>query len=179
MTLEEKNAKKEAMAAAQLIKDQMTVEQKIQFLNTPYKDMPDELKVGMVKNPQKFMFVKMKNHRIGDQKETFGARLIRYRAKYSLSQKDFCELAEEYGKNYKVHITLRDMNNYENYNVSPKIDKMTLIEEVMGMKIDYFAGYGAEDRTCRNEKIESRYRAKRGKKNAPRISGRKPLATDR
>ena len=78
MTLEERIAKKEAMAAAQVIKDNMTVNQKIAFVNTPYLDLPENLRVGMTKRPQKFNFIKMSNPHLGEQKETLAARLIRY-----------------------------------------------------------------------------------------------------
>jgi transcriptional regulator with XRE-family HTH domain len=160
MTFEEKEMRRLLIAAAQIIKDAMTPEEKIAFLNTPYKDMPPELKTGMTQNPQMFNFVRVTHKNIGPQKETFAARLIRYREKYHLSQAQFCDLCNEFAKQYdlpttighkaqRTRITMRDMCNYENFNVSPKIDKMTIIAEATGLSIDYFGGYGAKNRRSR------------------------------
>ena len=146
MTPEEKQEKKLRIASAQAIKDKMTVEEKINFLNTPYKDLPPELQPGMVKHPQKFNFVRMTKPHIGDQQETFAARLLRYRDKWHLTRENFCTIANEFGSLYGTKITLRDLNNYENFNVCPKIDKMTVIAETMGLPIEYFAGYGPNNR---------------------------------
>ena len=146
MTSEERLIKKMKIAAAQKIKDEMTVEQKIEFVNTPYNELPDELKPGMTKHPQKFNFVKMMNPNIGEQKETFAARLIRYRHKYNLKPEQFCEIANEFAVKYGTKLTVRDISNYENFNICPKIDKMTAIAETMGVSIDYFAGYGPANR---------------------------------
>lgn len=156
MTKEERIAKKLAMASAQEIKNQMTFDQKIAFVNTPYGNLPENLKVGMTKRPQKFNFVKMKHPKIGDQKETFAARLIRYRKKYHLSVEDFALISNEFAKMYGARVTKHDIINYENYNICPKIDKMTAIAEAMGLSLDYFAGYGSDDRQSRNDILESR-----------------------
>ena len=142
MTAEEKAVRKVLIARAQSIKAEMTDEQKIKLLNTPYKDLPDELKPGMTKKPQKFKFVQMTHQHIGEQKETFGARLIRYRKNWHLTRENFCDIANEFGSIYGVRITKRDMSNYEDFNVCPKIDKMTVIAETMDLPIEYFAGYG-------------------------------------
>lgn len=146
MTPEERQERNLLISKAQVIKDAMTVEEKIRFLNTPYKDMPKELQPGMTKKPQQFNFVRMTHPHIGQQKETFAARLIRYRDKYHLTPERFCDIANEFGKKYNTTITIRDIRNYENFNVCPKIDKMTLIAETMGLSIDYFAGYGSANR---------------------------------
>lgn len=142
MTPEEKLERKKAIAAAQAIKEKMTDEQKIKMLNTPYNKLPDVLKPGMVKRPQKFMFIPMTKKHIGDQRETFGARLIRYRQNWHLTRENFCDIANGFGSLYGVKITKRDMSNYEDFGVCPKIDKMTLIAETMDLPIEYFAGYG-------------------------------------
>ena len=173
MTFEEREAEKILKAAAQIIKDAMTVEQKIRFLNTPYKDMPEELKPGMVKNPQIFNFVRITHRNIGQQKETFGARLIRFREKFHYSQAEFCDACNELAVKYdlaatsthraqRTRITMRDINNYENYNICPKIDKMTIIAEAMGVSSDYFAGYGAQNRRSKNPLVQSHARRKAG-----------------
>lgn len=156
MTPEERAERKIAIANAQKIKAMMTVEEKIRFLNTPYNEMPDELKPGMTKHPQQFKFVRLTKRNLGCQKETFAARLIRYRHKFNLQPEDFCAIANEYGKDSGIRITLRDINNYENFNICPKIDKMTLIAKAMGVGIDYFAGYGTANRRSKNMLIESR-----------------------
>lgn len=155
-TPEEREERKLAIAKAQSIKAAMTVEEKIAFLNTPYNQMPDELKPGMTKNPQQFKFIRLTKKSLGCQKETFAARLLRYRKKFNLKQEDFCNIANEYGRSYGIKITIRDLNNYENFNICPKIDKMTLIAKAMGVDIDYFAGYGADNRKSRIAAIENR-----------------------
>lgn len=162
MTAEERLEKKAQMAQAQVIKDAMTVRQKIAFVNTPYMDLPENLKVGMTKRPQKFNFIRMSHPNLGEQKETFAARLIRYRSKYHLSVEDFANISNEFAKIYGTRVTANDINRYENYNICPKIDKMTAIAEAMGVSIDYFAGYGSCRRKSRNEIIESRYRKNPG-----------------
>ena len=157
MTPEEKAYKKLQIGYAQLIKDNMTPQQKIDMLNTPYNELPPELQPGMTKSPQMFNFVRMSKPNIGQQKETFAARLIRYRDKYHLTPERFCEVCNEYAARYdlpagngrraqRTRITKRDLENYENFNVCPKIDKMTVIAEAMGYSIDYFAGYGPASR---------------------------------
>ena len=146
MTPEERAEKKRKIACAQCLKNAMTVEEKIRFVNTPYNEMPDVLKPGMVKRPQKFNFVKMNHPHIGEQQETFAARLIRYRDAHGLTPERFCEVANEFGEKFGTKLTVRDISNYESFNVCPKIDKMTLIAKTMGVSIDYFAGYGPKER---------------------------------
>jgi hypothetical protein len=164
-----RKALEEQKATAQKIKDAMTVEEKIELMNTPFKMLPDELKPGMTQNPQMFNFVRMSKPHIGGQKETFAARLIKYMDKYSLTPERFSEICNEYASKYdlpatknrraqRTRITKRDINNYENYNVCPKIDKMTVIAAAMGVGIDYFAGYGADNRRSSNEVLEAKYR---------------------
>lgn len=156
MTKEERAEKKLAKMTAQEIKDQMTVDQLIQFVNTPYLDLPENLKVGMTKRPQRFNFVKMSHPNIGEQRETFAARLIRYRTKYNLSVDEFASIANEFAVVYGARVTKQDIRNYENYNICPKIDKLFAIAKAMGVSIDYFAGYGMMDRKSKNDIIESR-----------------------
>lgn len=162
----------EKKAAAQQIKDTMTVEEKIALMNTPYRELPECLAVGMTQRPQLFNFVRMSKPNIGRQKETFAARLIRYMDKYSLTPERFSEICNEFACKYdlkaegkkraqRTRVTTRDISNYVNYNVSPKIDKMTVIAEAMGVSIDYFAGYGAENRRSSNEILEAKYRKRR------------------
>lgn len=175
---EERNARRKA---AQAIKDQMTVEEKIQFLNTPYKDLPEVLQEGMVKHPQMFNFIRMSKPHIGEQKEVFAARLIRYKDKYGLTDKRFADICNEFAAKYdlkakpgrkaqKTRITERDLINYENYNICPKIDKMTAIAEAMGVGIDYFGGYGPMNRKSKNEILEAKYRKKRNVKHTNKDS---------
>ena len=170
MTPEEKLIRQLQINAAHVIKDTMSNEQKIELLNTPYKDIPVELQPGMVKNPQMFNFVRVTHKNIGKQKETFGARLIRYREKYHFTPAEFCAFCNEFAAKYdlpardgvkaqRTRITLRDIHNYENMNVCPKIDKMTIMAEAMGYSIDYFAGYGAQERKSKNALVEARRRS--------------------
>ena len=153
MTPEEKIERKKAIAAAQAIREKMTDEQKIKMLNTPYEKLPDVLRPGMVKRPQKFKFVQMTKNHIGDQRETFGARLIRYRKNWHLTRENFCDIANEFGSLYGVKITQRDMSNYEDRNVCPKIDKMTVIAKTMDLPIEYFAGYGPIRRKSKSSDV--------------------------
>ena len=146
------------MAAAQEVKDAMSVAEKIRFVNTPYLDLPDNLKVGMTKRPQRFNFVKMGHPNIGDQRETFAARLIKCRMKYHLSIDELANIANDFARPYGTRVTKRDIFNYENYNICPKIDKMTALAEALGVSIEYFAGYGPEGRRSKNPVIESRTR---------------------
>ena len=146
MTPEERAERKAKIRAAQMIKDGMTVEEKINFVNTPYSELPEELQAGMTKRPQKFNFIRMNKPHIGFQRETFAARLIRYRDKYHLTPERFCDIANEYGKSFGTKITVRDISNYENFNVCPKIDKLTLISKAMDVSLDYLTGYGPDNR---------------------------------
>lgn len=170
MTYEEKLEKKVKIAAAQELKKKMTCQEKIDMLNTPWQMLPSELQPGMVKYPQMFNFIRMNKPKIGQQKETFGARLVRYREKYHLSRERFCEICNEYASDFDVpgfegrraqrtRITIRDLSNYEDFNVCPKIDKMTVISEAMGYSLDYFAGYGPKSRKSKKETIEALSRA--------------------
>ena len=165
MTAAERETRKQLINVAQVLKSRMTPEEKIKFLNTPYSQMPSNLQPGMTKKPQIFTFVKMRHPRIGEQNETFGARLYRYRWEMHLTPKQFCEVCNEYAKRFdvpatmerkaqKVRITVRDLDNYENFNVSPKIDKMTVIAGATGMPLDYFAGYGPKHRRSRTSTFE-------------------------
>lgn len=169
---EERRQKKIRLQKIQAYKDGMSVEEKIKLMNTPYKDIPDDLKEGMVKHPQMFNFIRFSKPHIGRQKETFASRLIKYRDKYSLTQERFCEICNELAVKYdlpakngrkaqRTRITMRDLIGYENYNICPKIDKMTIIAEAMGVSIDYFAGYGTDSRRSKNEILEAKYRKKR------------------
>lgn len=138
------------------IKDQMTFDQLIRFVNTPYPKIPDFMKDRMTKQPQLFNFIKMNHPNMGKQQETFAARLVRYRKKYRLSTEDFALIANEFAKIHGTKITTSDIINYEYYNICPKIDKMTAIVEATGMSLDYFAGYGTSNRKSKNSIIECR-----------------------
>ena len=170
MTYEERQERKEAINRSLKIKAAMTDEQRIMMLNTPYRLLPEELKPGMTKNPQLFNFVRFSHLNIGAQKDTFGARLIRYRKAHGFrTQEEFCDYCNEFAKKYdlpatenrrgqKTRITKKDMENYEYNNVSPKIDKMTVIAEAMELPIDYVAGYGPKNRRSRNVVLAAKYR---------------------
>lgn len=136
----------------------MTLDEKIEFMNISYFNLPENLRVGRVKRPQPFNFVKMKHPNAGTQKETFAARLIRLRKKYHLSQTDLAFAANQFASKYGSQVTIHDICNYENKNVCPKIDKMTAISEALGVSINYFAGYGPEEAHVKNPVIEARSR---------------------
>lgn len=178
MTAKRKEAREELnsrKAFAQSIKDAMTIEQKIQLMNTPYKELPEELAVGMTKYPQMFNFIRMSKPHIGRQKETFAARLIKYMDKYSLTPERFSQICNEFAVKYDLkaengkraqhtRVTPSDINRYTNYNICPKIDKMTVIAEAMGVGIDYFAGYGPDNRRSSNEILEAKFRKRNNKR---------------
>lgn len=156
-TPEEKKLLKAQKDYSAILKRQMTDEEKIQMLNTPYRLLPEQLKPGMVKSPQMFNFVRMTQPNIGRQNERFGARLIKYRRNYNVNEERFCEICNEYAMRFdlpamenrraqKTRITRRDLENYELNNVCPKIDKMMIIAGATGMPLDYFAGYGPDSR---------------------------------
>ena len=162
---------REKKNAAQIIKDSMTIEEKINLMNTPYNKLPENLKPGMVKNPQTFNFVRISKPRIGRQKETFAARIIKHMNRYNLTPEKFSQICNTFARKYdlpatkdrrrqRTRITVHDINNYVNYNVCPKIDKMTVIAEAMGVGVDYFAGYGPDNRRSKYEILESRFRKK-------------------
>ena len=170
----DKKVIQEEKAAAQKIKDAMTTEEKIKFVNTPVENMPKNLQVGMVKNPQAYNFVRMSKPHIGRQKETLAARLIKYMEKYSLTTETFCDICNEYAAKYDIPATKtqrgyrtrlfpRSVDGYLNYNICPKIDKLTIMAEAMGVGIDYFAGYGSDNRQSKNPVLESRFRKRKHK----------------
>ena len=160
----ERNERKEIRRAVQSIKNKMTIEERIKFLNTPYIEVPDELRDDrLVEHPQEFNFVRFANHSTGLQKETFAARLIRYMDSHGFATADengtkldldrFSAICNEFAKDFdtkarpghrpqKTRVTKRDLNNYINWNICPKVDKMTIISEAMGVDIGYLGGYG-------------------------------------
>lgn len=169
--------KKRKIEQAQRIKDAMTVEEKIAFMNTAYKDMPELLQTGMIQRPQMFNSIHILHPHLSGQHETFAARLIRFRDKYGLDKESFLNICNVYAKQFdkkarkasgrkkqKTRITAKDLDNYENFNVCPKMDKMIVIAKAMGMSIDYFAGYGEQDSKSNNEIIEAKFRKNKKKK---------------
>ena len=149
------------LALANKLKKHMTFDQFINFVNTPYKEIPRILKVKMTQRPQRFRFINMKAPEAGFQKETFAARMIKFRVKYHFGREDIATIANEFARDYGTRVTLRDIRNYELYNICPKIDKMTAIAEALGLSVDYFAGYGPSNRKSKNETIEKRINGKR------------------
>jgi len=169
MTQEEKIRRQLQIDIAAAFKESMTYEEHLEMLNTPYKDLPDYLKVGMTKNPQVLNFVRFKNRNIGYQKETFGSRLFRFRHDYGFSREEVCDICNKFSvkrdlpakidhKPQKTRITMADVCNYEDRNITPKPDKLFLISAALGLSVDYFAGYGAENRRSKNVIVESRKR---------------------
>ena len=82
------------------------------------------------------------------------------RKEYKTSDGTFAIKAKD-GKAQITRITSTDVRNYINYNICPKIDKMTVIAKAMGVNIDYFAGYGSVNRQSNNQVLESRYRKRK------------------
>lgn len=164
----ERMEQKRRINEAQEIKAHMSTEEKIRFVNTPYKDIPGKLKPGMTKFPQKFHFVHIHKHHLGVQQETLAARIIRFRDKYDLSRVEFLNICNTFAERHdlpgqRTRLTNRDIVNYEDFNICPKIDKMVVMADAMGIDIDYFAGYGSASRDSKNEFIHARYRKKKSK----------------
>ena len=170
----QKLAAKMAKQHARELKAQMSIEERIALLNTPFEMIPKELQPGTVKWPQVHNHVRMHQQDIGYQKETSGARILRFRNTYNLSQKEFCEIANVFAKKFdlpkddkhrkqQTRIRPFDLDNYEFDNVSPKADKMVAISEAMGEPIEYFCGYG-DPAVPMNDFIAARYRKPKGPK---------------
>lgn len=150
---------------AQERKDEMTIDERIKFLNTPFVEVPDDLRDDrLVEHPQEFNFIRFADPDAGLQKETFGARLIRYMYAHGFTTTDeetgkekldverFSQVCKEFAKQFdtparrghrpqKTRVTATDLNNYVNWNICPKIDKMTVISEAMNVDIEYLGGY--------------------------------------
>lgn len=115
----------------------------------------------LVKNPYQYRFNKIVHPHIGNQKDTFGERLAFFMNKYGLSVKNFVEMTKPFADKKKIRITDGDLENYLYRGVSPKIDKLYVICEVMGVSLDYFCGYGSKNRPSRNQILEARYRKRK------------------
>jgi len=167
-----RNLLEEKKRIAKEMKDAMTAEQKIEFLNTPYEKLPDELKAGMTENPQVLNFIRMSHPHIGEQKDTFAARYVRMKEKYQLTDKEVSDMANIFAKKFdlkktdkhkaqKTRVTVNDLQRYENYNITPKIDKLTAISRALGFSIAYCGGYGPESMCSKNDVLEAKYRKRR------------------
>lgn len=93
-----------------------------------------------VKNPYPFYYMKQ-NGLIGKQKRTCGQAILAYRKAWNLSRRELSELVEKYSLQYGVRFTVSDIANYENYNISPKIDKLTALCHATHMPMAFFTGY--------------------------------------
>lgn len=109
------------------------------------------------KNPYGYNFIKMSKPKLGSRKDSFGERLAFYMNKYHLSAERFAEISHELAGKNGFKVTTHDIKNYLYCGVSPKIDKLYAISQVMGVSIDYFCGYGQKNRKSRNPIIEARY----------------------
>lgn len=114
-----------------------------------------------VKNPYKYNFIKITNPKLGGRKDSFADRLAFYMNKYHLSAKQFANISQELAGKNGFKVTEMDISGYLYRGVSPKIDKLYAISQVMGVSIDYFCGYGTKNRKSRNPIIEARFK-KRG-----------------
>lgn len=177
----EREAKKARRKEAETIKDQMDPDDLIEFLNTPYKDQPEWLRAhnlpqilmeGMTKYPQVFNFVRFNQPNVGKQIETAGARCLRFRKDYDLSREEFAKLCNIYAKQFdlpktekhraqRTRVKESDVAHYERDNISPKIDKMTVIGKATNIPITYFAGYGPDNVLSKNDILAARYRKNR------------------
>lgn len=167
---EEKKAKEKAernkkRETAQSIKDAMTINERIEFLNTPFVELPDALRDDkLVLHPQELNFVRFADPGAGLQRETFAARLIRYMDSHGFVTTDeetgnvkldlerFSQICDEFAKPFdtkarrghrpqKTRVSPTNLNSYVNWNITPKIDKLTVISEAMNCDIEYLCGY--------------------------------------
>ena len=142
----EKAIEKAEREAAKAARATLTVDERIKLLNTPYGNIPDMYRPGMTKWPYRFEYMKMQNPGIGQQVETFGARLLRFMKNHGVSPVQLSMMASEYGAQFFVKVTLRDIYSYIDRNVAPKIDKLMAISAALDMPLDYFPGYGSSNR---------------------------------
>ena len=119
-------------------------------------------KNGKVQHPYGYNFVKMSKPNIGSRQDSFAERLAFYMNKYNLTAQRFADISQELAGKNGFCVTRQDIQQYLYNGVSPKIDKLYAITQVMGVSIDYFCGYGKKDRKSRNPIIEARYH--KGKK---------------
>lgn len=111
-----------------------------------------------VKNQYGYHFIHMSYKHIGKRKDSFAERLAFYMNKYNLSAKQFAEISHELAGKNGFRVTKQDIEAYLYRGVSPKIDKLYAISQVMGVTLDYFCGYGTKNRKSSNPIIEARYR---------------------
>ena len=162
--------KEEKLRKAQRIKDSMTVEEKIRMLNTPYEELDEDLQIGMTRNPEYHNQARMHHPHIGEQQERSAARILRFRTNHGMDEQEFCNFVNLYAKKYDIKKTkwgkgkrtrliVRNVKQYENFNTSPKAEKMAAIAEAMGMPVTYFEGYGKNSNvpSMKNEILAARY----------------------
>ena len=149
------------MKASRAIKAKMTIDQFIDFLNTPYQGKSETMSVDATKNPMKMRFVGIvhKNEEL-KQRETTGSRIFRIRNKARMTQAEMVRFVNQYGKDYEIKITLDDLVRYEEFNVTPKHDKLWLIAVAFGVSVDYLSGYGDNDCKSDNFIIDARFNGK-------------------
>ena len=145
----------------------MSPEERIEFLNRPWNEQPEWIKeniTDLVKYPEQFNFLRVAEivNESERQKETFGARLVRYMETHGFITSDeegtklhyenfsaVCnKLAEKYDlerrpgrKAQKTRISTSDLKGYTSKNITPKKDKLTVISAATGIPIAYFGGY--------------------------------------
>ena len=147
----------------------MSAEDRIAFLNTPWENQPEWIKENMkdlVRYPEEFNFLRIAGEvaKSARQKETFGARLVRYMEAHGFitsdedgtklhfeNFSDVCnELAEKYDlarrpghRAQRTRITTSDLKGYTTRNITPKKDKLTTIAVAMDVPVTYLGGYGS------------------------------------
>lgn len=179
---ENRAKKKNEINMAQALKRKLSVEQKIQLLNTAYEDIPYKFVAGMTKRPQIFNSVHMEHPNMGGQHESFGARLLRTRDMLGMSREELINICNMYAsvhdkkarkgsgrKQQRTRITKQDIINYEDFNVCPKRDKLTVLAKALGVDISYLTGYGEPTLNSSNQIVSARYRKSR-KKNYTRYT---------
>lgn len=169
-----KATKAERMAVKKEIEaffNRMSVEERIKFLNTPWEEQPEWIKENFksfVRFPEEFNFLRVAGivSKEMRQKETFGARLIRYMENHGfitgteegtkLHFENFAQVCNTLAENYdlpyrpghkaqRTRITTSDLQGYTTKNITPKKDKLTVISAATGIPIAYFGGYMDEE----------------------------------
>ena len=160
---EEEGTKKyhQDLSESRAIKAKMSFSEVVDFLNTPYLAMSEMMQVDMTKRPTAMTAVKMFYE--DDeymQVQTPGSRIFQLRHKMKKSRPEFARFVSYYGEPYNTKLTVLDLENYELYNVTPKIDKMKLISLATGVSIDYLSGYGSVNITSNNNIVTDMFNGK-------------------
>ncbi len=117
-------------------------ERAIMVLNCGWDGLPAFLQNGVTKHTYEYKFIRMRENKSKlKQRQTAAARLLQFRVDNDLSRDKCCEIVNTYSTIYGVTLKVKDLENYECLNQSPKIDKSTAFENGFDIDISKFCGY--------------------------------------